>query len=322
MLTTPVRPCPELASSASATTSRPTSSPTTTSSPAASTPNDEWIQRRVGHRRAALRRPRRDRRRHGRSGGQQGAGRQRRRDQRRRPRHRRHLHDADAGAGAAPQLAHRLGIDAPGAYRRQLRLLGLRVRAERRLGRRPVRPGAQRPGRRLRALLRLDRLGRPHHLHHPRRRRRRGRGRPVGRRAASARSCGAATARCPTRSPSTRRPASSSRTGRRSTAGPPRRWRRSLGKPASGPASSPTDLAAFVPHQANLRIIDTIAKRLGVPTDRVARDIVESGNTSAATIPLALSRMVERGEIPSGAPVLLLGFGSGLAYAGQVVLAP
>ena len=54
----------------------------------------------------------------------------------------------------------------------------------------------------------------------------------------------------------------------------------------------------------------------------VARDIVTSGNTSAATIPLALSRMVERGEIPSGAPVLLLGFGSGLAYAAQVVLAP
>ena len=51
-------------------------------------------------------------------------------------------------------------------------------------------------------------------------------------------------------------------------------------------------------------------------------DIEVSGNTSAATIPLALSKMVERGEIPSGALVLLLGFGSGLAYAGQVVLAP
>ena len=84
----------------------------------------------------------------------------------------------------------------------------------------------------------------------------------------------------------------------------------------------PADLAAFVPHQANLRIIDAIAKRLGVPETIVARDIVTSGNTSAATIPLALSRMVERGEIPSGAPVLLLGFGSGLAYAAQVVLAP
>ena len=84
----------------------------------------------------------------------------------------------------------------------------------------------------------------------------------------------------------------------------------------------PTDLVAFVPHQANLRIIDAIAKRLGVPDAVIARDIVTSGNTSAASIPLALSRMVERGEIPSGGPVLLLGFGSGLAYAAQVVLAP
>jgi 3-oxoacyl-[acyl-carrier-protein] synthase-3 len=84
----------------------------------------------------------------------------------------------------------------------------------------------------------------------------------------------------------------------------------------------PAELAAFVPHQANLRIIDAIARRLDMPNAVVARDIVTSGNTSAATIPLALSRMVEAGEIPSGAPTLLLGFGSGLAYAGQVVLAP
>jgi 3-oxoacyl-[acyl-carrier-protein] synthase III len=83
------------------------------------------------------------------------------------------------------------------------------------------------------------------------------------------------------------------------------------------------DIAAFVPHQANLRIIDALARRIGLPDSTiVARDIVTSGNTSAATIPLAMSRMVEAGEIPSGAPVLVLGFGSGLAYAGQVVLAP
>lgn len=82
------------------------------------------------------------------------------------------------------------------------------------------------------------------------------------------------------------------------------------------------DIAAFVPHQANLRIIEALARRIGLPNAIVARDIVTSGNTSAATIPLALSRMVEAGEIPSGAPVLLLGFGSGLAYAAQVVLAP
>ncbi|WP_073391082.1 beta-ketoacyl-ACP synthase III [Jatrophihabitans endophyticus] len=85
---------------------------------------------------------------------------------------------------------------------------------------------------------------------------------------------------------------------------------------------APEDIAAFVPHQANLRIIDALARRIGLPNAVVARDIVTSGNTSAATIPLALSRMVERGEIESGAPVLILGFGSGLAYAGQVVLAP
>jgi 3-oxoacyl-[acyl-carrier-protein] synthase-3 len=85
---------------------------------------------------------------------------------------------------------------------------------------------------------------------------------------------------------------------------------------------APEDIAVFVPHQANLRIIDALARRIGLPNALVARDIVTSGNTSAATIPLALSRMVEAGEVASGAPVLLLGFGSGLAYAGQVVLAP
>ncbi|MEO6884734.1 MAG: beta-ketoacyl-ACP synthase III [Jatrophihabitantaceae bacterium] len=84
----------------------------------------------------------------------------------------------------------------------------------------------------------------------------------------------------------------------------------------------PTELAAFVPHQANLRIIDALTRKLNAPDVLVARDIITSGNTSAASIPLALSRMVEHGEIASGAAVLLLGFGSGLAYAGQVVLAP
>ena len=85
---------------------------------------------------------------------------------------------------------------------------------------------------------------------------------------------------------------------------------------------TPADLAAFVPHQANARIIDGIVKRLGLTDAVVARDIVESGNTSAASMPLALSKMVERGEVPSGAPVLLFGFGGGLTYAGQVVRCP
>ncbi|WP_229402569.1 beta-ketoacyl-ACP synthase III [Micromonospora okii] len=85
---------------------------------------------------------------------------------------------------------------------------------------------------------------------------------------------------------------------------------------------APSELAAFVPHQANTRIIDGIAKRLGIPDAIIAKDIVESGNTSAASIPLALSKLVERREVPSGAPVLLFGFGGGLTYAGQVVRCP
>ncbi len=84
----------------------------------------------------------------------------------------------------------------------------------------------------------------------------------------------------------------------------------------------PQDLAAFVPHQANSRIIDGIVKRLGIPDTVVAKDLVESGNTSAASVPLALSKLVERREVPSGAPVLLFGFGGGLTYAGQVIRCP
>lgn len=84
----------------------------------------------------------------------------------------------------------------------------------------------------------------------------------------------------------------------------------------------PSDLAAFVPHQANLRIIEPLARKLEAPDMVVGRDIVESGNTSAASIPLAWSKLVERREIPAGAPVLLFGFGGGLTYAGQVVRCP
>ncbi len=84
----------------------------------------------------------------------------------------------------------------------------------------------------------------------------------------------------------------------------------------------PSEIAAFVAHQANARIIDGIAKRLNMANAVIAKDIVESGNTSAASIPLALSKLVERREVPSGAPVLLVGFGGGLTYAGQVIRCP
>jgi len=84
----------------------------------------------------------------------------------------------------------------------------------------------------------------------------------------------------------------------------------------------PKELAAFVPHQANLRIVEAIARRLGAPQAVVASDIVTAGNTSSASIPLALSRMIERGEIGSGAPALLVGFGAGMCYAAQVITVP
>ncbi|MFE9662395.1 MULTISPECIES: beta-ketoacyl-ACP synthase III [unclassified Streptomyces] len=85
---------------------------------------------------------------------------------------------------------------------------------------------------------------------------------------------------------------------------------------------APADLAAVVLHQANLRIIEPLAERIGAVNAVVARDVVDSGNTSAASIPLAFSKLVERGEITSGAPVLLFGFGGNLSYAGQVVHCP
>jgi 3-oxoacyl-[acyl-carrier-protein] synthase-3 len=82
------------------------------------------------------------------------------------------------------------------------------------------------------------------------------------------------------------------------------------------------DLAAFVPHQANLRIIDSLAARLRLPDHvRVARDIVETGNTSAASIPLAMESMLAQGDL-SGRPALLLAFGAGLAHCAQAVILP
>ncbi|WP_203335871.1 beta-ketoacyl-ACP synthase III [Nocardioides limicola] len=83
------------------------------------------------------------------------------------------------------------------------------------------------------------------------------------------------------------------------------------------------DLDAFVPHQANMRITDAMARAMKLP-DRVtiARDIAEQGNTSAASIPLALDRLVAEGQVSSGDTALLVAFGAGLAYAAQVVTVP
>jgi 3-oxoacyl-[acyl-carrier-protein] synthase-3 len=89
---------------------------------------------------------------------------------------------------------------------------------------------------------------------------------------------------------------------------------------------TPADIDVLVPHQANLRIVEAVAKRLrakGAREDmRVADDIVYSGNTSSASIPMALDHMRAAGKIRSGELALLVGFGAGLSYAGQVIVCP
>ena len=83
------------------------------------------------------------------------------------------------------------------------------------------------------------------------------------------------------------------------------------------------DLDLFVPHQANMRIIDAMARSIKLPEHvKVARDIAEQGNASAASIPLALDQMIADGEAKSGDLALLIAFGAGLAYAAQVVRVP
>ena len=85
----------------------------------------------------------------------------------------------------------------------------------------------------------------------------------------------------------------------------------------------PADIDVFAPHQANLRIVESMTKRLGFPeTTVVARDIVQAGNTSAASIPLALTALQESGEAKSGDLALVLGYGAGLTFAGQVLRLP
>lgn len=86
---------------------------------------------------------------------------------------------------------------------------------------------------------------------------------------------------------------------------------------------TPADLDAFIPHQANNRITDAMIRAIGLPEGiPVARDIQYTGNTSAASIPLAMDRMLENGEIKSGDTALIVGFGAGLVFAGQVITVP
>jgi 3-oxoacyl-[acyl-carrier-protein] synthase-3 len=86
---------------------------------------------------------------------------------------------------------------------------------------------------------------------------------------------------------------------------------------------SADQLDAFIPHQANERIIDAMAKAMQLPESvAIARDIRTSGNTSAASIPLAMDALYQEGAVKSGDTALLIGFGAGLVYAAQVVQLP
>jgi 3-oxoacyl-[acyl-carrier-protein] synthase-3 len=79
------------------------------------------------------------------------------------------------------------------------------------------------------------------------------------------------------------------------------------------------DIDLWVPHQANFRIIDAAARRIGLPLDRVAINIDEYGNTSSASIPLALEEAIRKGRVKSGDHVLLAGFGSGLTWGATLM---
>jgi 3-oxoacyl-[acyl-carrier-protein] synthase III len=85
---------------------------------------------------------------------------------------------------------------------------------------------------------------------------------------------------------------------------------------------APTDLGAVVMHQANLRIINSLARQIGATNAVIATDVIDSGNTSAASVPLALSRLRREGSVSTGDLALTLSFGAGLTWAGTVVTVP
>ncbi|QQS00462.1 MAG: ketoacyl-ACP synthase III [Austwickia sp.] len=91
----------------------------------------------------------------------------------------------------------------------------------------------------------------------------------------------------------------------------------------AGAGIEPADLDAFIPHQANIRIVEAMAKKLKLPDHVViADDIADMANTSAASVPLATAALLRSGRVKSGDLALQIGFGAGLAWAAQVVVLP
>jgi len=79
------------------------------------------------------------------------------------------------------------------------------------------------------------------------------------------------------------------------------------------------DVDVFIPHQANVRILNAVVERLGLEKDRMVTNLDRFGNTSAASIPLALDQAVRAGRIKPGHRILMAAFGSGLTWASAVV---
>ena len=79
------------------------------------------------------------------------------------------------------------------------------------------------------------------------------------------------------------------------------------------------DVALLIPHQANTRIIETVAKRLKIPSDKVYVNIRDYGNTSSASIPIALDEVVRDGRVKKGDMVLLVAFGAGLTWGATLI---
>jgi 3-oxoacyl-[acyl-carrier-protein] synthase-3 len=82
---------------------------------------------------------------------------------------------------------------------------------------------------------------------------------------------------------------------------------------------TPDDVDIFIPHQANIRIIDSAARRLNLPPEKVFTNVHKYGNTSAASIPVALSEAVAEGKLKKDDIVVLVGFGAGLTWAASVI---
>ena len=79
------------------------------------------------------------------------------------------------------------------------------------------------------------------------------------------------------------------------------------------------DIDVYVPHQANKRIIDYAADKLGIPEDKVVVNVHKYGNTSSASIPIALDEAIECGRVKSGTTALLVAFGAGFTWGSMVV---